>query len=182
MGALKQQYREKILPAMMESGKYTNIMTVPKLQKIVLNLCLDQIQGPNKDILKSLAEELGQITGQRAVFTKARTSISNFKLREEMEIGATVTLRGNRMYEFLDRFINGALPRVRDFRGVNGRGFDGRGNFSLGIDDQSIFPELNPDKIKKTQGLQVTIVTTATTNEEGYELLEQFGMPFAKIN
>ena len=154
-------------------------MEVPKLEKVVLNLSIDTRHDRNREVLQSLADELSLIAGQRAVLTRARISVANFKLREGMPIGAKVTLRGDRMYEFMERFIHVALPRIRDFRGISDKKFDGQGNYAIGILDQTIFPEVNPDKVKKIQGLEVCIVTTAKTNDEGRELLKQFGMPFA---
>jgi large subunit ribosomal protein L5 len=153
-------------------------MRAPRLLKIVVNMGFDA--ETDRDAVKAVVEDLAKIAGQRPVVTKARKSISNFKLREGMSIGAKVTLRGDRMYEFLDRLITAALPRIRDFRGVSVRSFDGRGNYTLGLAEQSIFPEIHPDQIKKTQGMDITFVTNAPTNDEARELLRLLGMPFAK--
>ena len=176
---LKEKYISTYRDELKESGGYKNVMQVPKLDKIVLNIGIDTRQDRNKEVLQSLADELGEITGQRPVLNKAKVSIANYKLREGMPIGAKVTLRGERMYEFMDRLVNVAFPRVRDFRGISPKSFDGRGNYSVGITDQTIFPEINPDKVKKIQGMDITICTTANTDEEGRELLKKFGMPFA---
>ena len=177
MARLKVEYKETIAPKLRESGSYKNPMQVPNVQKIVLNMGVKT--SMDKDSLKAIAEDMTRITGQRAVVTKARKSIANFKLREEMPIGVKVTLRGDRMYEFLDRLINVALPRIRDFRGISAKSFDGHGNYSFGLSEQSMFPEIDPDRMKVTQGMDITIVTTAKTNEEAKELLAAFGMPFA---
>ncbi len=174
---LKEVYNNQIVPAIRKSRSYKNIMQIPKLQKIVLNIGVDT--SVDKDTFKVLNDELGKITGQKPMVTKARKSVSNFKLREGMPIGAKVTLRGNRMYEFMDRLINICLPRIRDFRGISAKSFDGRGNYNLGLQEQTIFPELNPDHIKKTQGMDISFVTSAGTNEEARELLKLFGMPFS---
>jgi large subunit ribosomal protein L5 len=160
---------------------YTSVMQVPKLEKIILNRGVGDATG-DKKLIDHALEELSLISGQKAVVTHARKSISNFKLREEMPIGAKVTLRSQYMYEFLDRFINVALPRVRDFRGIPVKGFDGRGNFSMGIKEQIIFPEINVDKINRIVGLDVTFVTSARTDEEALALLREFGMPFQGLN
>jgi len=172
-------YREQVHAALMKRFNYTNPMQAPRMTKIVINMGLGEaIQ--NAKILDSAAVELEQISGQKAVVTKAKRSIANFKLREGMPIGCRVTLRRERMWEFFDRLITFALPRVRDFKGVSRKGFDGRGNYTLGIKEQLIFPEINYDKIDKIKGLNVTFVTTAGTDEEGMELLTQLGMPFRK--
>lgn len=174
---LKKKYKEQIAPALIKEFNYTNSMAVPKLEKVVLNMGLGEaLQNPK--IVDVAAEELGTITGQRPVVTKAKKSIAQFKLREGQSIGATVTLRGDRMYEFLDRLINVALPRVRDFRGVSPKSFDGRGNYTLGLKDQLIFPEIDFGKVEKTRGMNICIVTTAKTDEEARVLLQQMGMPF----
>jgi Ribosomal protein L5 len=174
---LQQKYKEKIMPALVKEFNYKNTMAVPKLEKVVLNMGLGEaLQNPK--IVDVAAEELGTITGQRPVVTKAKKSIAQFKLREGQSIGATVTLRGDRMYEFLDRLINVALPRVRDFRGVSPKSFDGRGNYTLGLKDQLIFPEIDFGKVEKTRGMNICIVTTAKTDEEARVLLQQMGMPF----
>jgi len=174
---LKEIYLRDVAPEMRKKFGYKNIMEVPRLEKITLNMGLGEAVQ-NVKILDSAVEELSIVAGQKAVITKARRSIAAFKLREGMPIGAMVTLRRNRMYEFLDKLVNVALPRVRDFRGVSGKAFDGRGNYSLGIREQIIFPEINFDKIDKIKGLNVAIVTTAKTDEEGKELLRLLGMPF----
>ncbi len=172
-------YREKVLPALMEEFGYTTVMQVPSIDRIVLSAGVgDAIV--NKKFLDAAVGELSLIAGQKAVKTKARKSISNFKLREGMEVGAKVTLRGSRMYDFLYRLINIALPRVKDFRGVSGNAFDGHGNYSLGITEQIIFPEIDYDKIERISGLNIVIVTTAQTDQEGKSLLEKLGMPFRK--
>ena len=177
MANLLEKYRQEIVPALKEKFGYKNVMAIPKLTKISLNCGVGKA-NEDKDCLQQAVTGLTAITGQKAIITKARKSIANFKLRQGMPIGATVTLRGMRMYEFLDRLISIAVPRVRDFRGFPATAFDGRGNMSLGITEQSVFPEIDPDKIKSIQGLQITLVTTAKTNEEGRELLRLFGLPF----
>ncbi|CEM63269.1 50S ribosomal protein L5 [Treponema phagedenis] len=176
---LKKVYTENIAPALVEEFGYTTIMQVPKLKKIVLSMGVGEALT-NKKLLDAAVTDLGIITGQKAVKTKAKKSIANFKLREGNEIGAMVTLRGSRMYEFLDRFINVALPRVKDFRGVNPNGFDGRGNYSMGVTEQIIFPEIDFDKIERIAGLNITMVTSAQTDQEARSLLGKFGMPFRK--
>ena len=174
---LRARYLEEIAPQLRKEFNYKNPMQVPKLSKVVVNVGLgDAIQDGK--VLDSSAGELGILTGQKPVITKARKSIAAFKLREGMSIGARVTLRGDRMYEFLDRLMNIALPRVRDFRGISGKSFDGRGNFALGIREQVIFPEIDYDKVDKIRGLGVSVVTTARTDEEGKALLKSLGMPF----
>lgn len=179
MARLKQAYTQEQIPALMKEFAYKSVMQVPKIEKVVLNMGLGEaIQNPK--LLESAVEELERISGQKAVITRARKSIATFKLREEMAIGACVTLRQNRAWEFLDRLINVALPRVRDFKGVSPKAFDGRGNYTLGIREQLIFPEIDLDKIAKVSGLNVTIVTTAKTDEEGRALLSGLGMPFRK--
>lgn len=179
MARLRDMYKEKIRPALMEEFKYENEMAVPKITKVVLNMGLgDAIQNPK--IIEGAVEELKAIAGQSPVVTKARKSIAQFKLREGMKIGAKVTLRGDRMYEFLDRLMNVALPRVRDFKGVSKKAFDGKGNYSLGIKEEIIFPEIDYDKIEQIKGLNVAIVTTANTDEESRALLKHFGMPFRR--
>ena len=174
---LKQRYQETVVPALKEQFGYTNPMEVPRLVKVTVNMGLGAaIQNPK--VIESAQKELGQITGQRPVVTKARKSISTFKLREGMSIGCMVTLRRARMYEFLDRLMNIALPRVRDFRGVSAKGFDGRGNFTLGLKEQIIFPEIDYDKIERISGMNISVVTTARTDEEARSLLRSLGMPF----
>jgi large subunit ribosomal protein L5 len=177
MAKLKEVYQEKVVPALMKRFNYKNRMEVPKLDKIVINMGLGEaIQ--NIKILDSAAQELSQITGQKPVITKAKKSIAQFKLRTGMPIGCMVTLRKERMYEFFNRLVNVALPRVRDFKGISGKAFDGRGNYALGIREQLIFPEIHYDKIDKIKGMNIVIVTTAKTDEEGKELLRLLGMPF----
>ncbi len=177
MARLNEVYKNEIVPQLTKDFGYSNIMQVPKIEKVVVNMGLGEaIQ--NVKILDSAVEELAMITGQKSVITKAKKSIASFKLRQGVPIGCMVTLRREKMYEFLDRLINVALPRVRDFKGVSGKGFDGRGNYSLGIKEQLIFPEINYDKIDKIKGLNITIVTSANSDEEGKALLKQLGMPF----
>ena len=177
MAKLKQVYQEKAIPALIKRFNYKNRMEVPKLEKIVINMGLGEaIQ--NIKILDSAVQELSQITGQKPVITKAKKSIAQFKLRTGMPIGAMVTLRKERMYEFFNRLVNVALPRVRDFKGLSGKSFDGRGNYAMGIREQLIFPEIHYDKIDKVKGMNIVIVTTAKTDEEGKELLKLLGMPF----
>jgi len=177
MTRLKEYYQKEIVPILIKEFGYKNIMAVPKIHKIVINMGLGEAIH-NIKILDSAVEELALISGQRPVITKARRSVAQFKLREGMSIGCMVTLRKDRMYEFLDRLMNIALPRVRDFRGINPKSFDGRGNFTLGIQEQIIFPEISHDKIDKIKGMNVTIVTTAKTDEEGRRLLHLMGTPF----
>ena len=174
---LKVRYSKEIVPVLMKHFKYTNIMAVPKLEKIVVNMGLGEAIA-NAKIMDVAVGELGLITGQRAVVTRAKKSIANFKLRQNMPIGAAVTLRGDMMYEFLDRLVSIVLPRVRDFRGVSTRSFDGRGNYTMGLRDQLIFPEISYEKVDKIRGMNVTIVTTARSDDEARELLKQLGMPF----
>ncbi len=177
MAKLKDLYQEKVVPGLMKRFGYKNRMEVPKLDKIVINMGLGEaIQ--NIKILDSAVQELSQISGQKPIITKAKKSIAQFKLRTGMPIGCMVTLRKERMYEFFNRLVNVALPRVRDFKGVSGKSFDGRGNYSLGIREQLIFPEIHYDKIDKVKGMNIIIVTTAKTDEEGKELLKLLGMPF----
>jgi large subunit ribosomal protein L5 len=177
MAKLKEIYQQKVVPAMTKRFNYRNVMEVPKLGKIVINMGLGEaIQ--NIKILDSAVQELSQITGQRPVITKAKKSIAQFKLRKGMPIGCMVTLRKERMYDFFNRLVNVALPRVRDFKGISGKSFDGRGNYALGIREQLIFPEIHYDKIDKVKGMNIVIVTTAKTDEEGKELLSLLGMPF----
>lgn len=176
---LREVYDSKIRQEMMEEFHYTTPMQIPKVEKIIVSMGVGEATQ-NKKLLDAAVTELTQITGQKAVKTKARKSIANFKLREGQEIGAKVTLRGSYMYEFLDRLINVALPRVKDFRGINPNAFDGHGNFAMGIVEQIIFPEIDYDKIERINGLNIAIVTTAPTDEEAKRLLEKFGMPFRK--
>jgi len=176
---LKERYAREVVPVLMEEFKYSSVMRVPRLEKIVVSIGLGEaIQNPKA--LESAQKDLGVVTGQFAVITRAKRSIASFKLRTGMPIGAKVTLRGRRMYEFLDRLINSVLPRIRDFRGVPKNSFDGRGNYSLGMRDQLVFPEIDYDKVDKPRGLEVTIVTTAPSDEEGRRLLELLGMPFVR--
>ena len=175
---LKDQYNNDVVPALKEKFEYTSVMQVPKITKVVVNKGIGAAVA-DKKLIDIGVEELSTITGQKAVPTIAKNSISNFKLREGMPIGARVTLRGDRMYEFIDRLLNIALPRVRDFRGVKDKGFDGRGNYTLGVKEQIIFPEISIDKVNKISGMDITFVTTANSDEESYELLKAMGMPFA---
>ena len=179
VNALKEKYVSEITPSMMKKFNYSSIMETPKIDKIVLNMGVGDAIANSKN-LDEAVEELAQISGQKPLITKAKKSIAGFRLREGMSIGAKVTLRGDRMYDFLDKLINIALPRVRDFRGVSTRSFDGRGNYTLGIKEQLVFPEIDYDKVNKIRGLDIVIVTTANTDEESRELLTQIGMPFAK--
>jgi large subunit ribosomal protein L5 len=179
MSRLREMYKSEAVPALMKHFGYKNIMAVPKLVKINVNMGLGEAIS-NAKILDVAAEELATITGQHPVVTKAKKSIAAFKLRQGMPIGVTVTLRGDHMFEFLDRLVSIALPRVRDFRGVSPRAFDGRGNYTLGLRDQLIFPEIDYGKVDKARGMNITIVTTAKTDDEAYELLRVLGMPFAK--
>ena len=176
---LKEQYQNEIVDAMIKKFGYKNIMEVPKLDKVVINMGVGEAKE-NAKVLESAIADMEKIAGQKAVVTRAKNSVANFKIREGMPIGCKVTLRGEKMYEFVDRLINLALPRVRDFRGVNPNAFDGRGNYALGIKEQLIFPEIEYDKIDKVRGMDVIFVTTAKTDEEARELLKQFNMPFAK--
>ena len=181
MARLKQVYRETVIPQMMKQFNYANIMQVPRIEAIVINMGLGEaIQ--NVKILESAQQEMTAITGQKPVITKARKAIANFKLREGMPIGCKVTLRRERMYEFFDRLVNLALPRIRDFRGVSAKAFDGRGNYALGIREQIIFPEIDYDKIDKIKGMNIVITTTAKTDEEARALLKLMGMPFGSGN
>lgn len=179
MARLSELYRNEIVPGLVKEFGYANINQVPKLTKIVINMGLGEAVQDVKVIDKA-AEEIAAIAGQKPVVTKARKSIASFKLREGMPIGCMVTLRGARMYEFLDRLVNAVLPRLRDFRGISPEGFDGRGNYTMGLKEQGIFPEIVYDKIDKTRGMNITVVTTAGTDEEGRSLLAAFGMPFRK--
>ena len=177
MGKLREKFEREVIPQLMKRFGYKNVMQTPKLDRIVINMGLGEaIQ--NIKILDSAVEEISLITGQRPIITKARKSIAQFKLRKGMPIGCMVTLRKDRMYEFFDRLVNIALPRVRDFRGLSGRSFDGRGNYALGVREQLIFPEIDYDKIDKVNGMNIIIVTTAKSDEEGKELLRLLGMPF----
>jgi len=181
LSRLKKKYVEEIVPDLMERLQYKSVMQVPKIKKISINQGLGAAVN-DKKLVQTGVDELTLITGQKAVATKAKKSISNFKLREDMPIGAKVTLRGDMMYEFLDRLISVAIPRVRDFRGLNNKGFDGNGNYTLGVKEQIIFPEISIDKINKINGMNITIVIDSNTDEESYELLKAFGMPFISKN
>ena len=179
MSRLKEQYQNEIVKNMIDKFGYKNIMQVPKLDKVVINMGVGEAKE-NAKLLEAAMNDLEIIAGQKPIATKAKNSVANFKIREGMPIGCKVTLRGEKMYEFVDRLINLALPRVRDFRGVNPNAFDGRGNYALGIKEQLIFPEIEYDKVDKVRGMDVIFVTTAKTDEEARELLTQFNMPFAK--
>ncbi|MBQ8893127.1 MAG: 50S ribosomal protein L5 [Clostridia bacterium] len=179
MSRMSELYSKEIAPALMKKFGYKSVMQIPKLDKIVINVGCGDAKD-NAKVIDNVCAELALITGQKAVATKARKSVANFKVREGMNIGAKVTLRGERMYEFLDRLFNIALPRVRDFRGINANGFDGRGNYAFGIKEQLIFPEIQYDKVEKIRGMDIVFVTTATTDEEAKEMLTLFGAPFEK--
>lgn len=179
MNRLLESYKKDVVPALMKEFSYSSIMQAPKVEKIVLNVGLGEAVA-NPKVIEDAVEELTQITGQRPVVTKAKRSIANFKLREGMPIGCKVTLRGEKMYDFLDKLVSISLPRVRDFRGVSDTAFDGRGNYTLGVREQIIFPEINIDKVSKIRGMDIVIVTTASSNEEAKSLLTGLGMPFAK--
>jgi large subunit ribosomal protein L5 len=178
---LKDKYTKEIVPALRQKFNYKSVMQVPRIEKICINKGMG-VAVTDKKLIDVAVEEITNITGQKAVATRSKKAISNFKLRENMPIGVRVTLRGDRMFEFLDRLVNVALPRVRDFRGVSARGFDGRGNYTLGVKEQIIFPEISIDKVNKISGMDITFVTTAKTDEESFELLKAFGMPFANKN
>lgn len=179
MARLKTFYKDDVAPALMKKFTYKSVMEIPKLDKIVINVGAGEAKENHK-VIDSIVTDLSAITGQRPLITKARKSVANFKLREGMPIGVKVTLRGERMYEFLDRLFNVALPRVRDFRGINANSFDGRGNYNMGVKEQLIFPEIEYDKIDKVRGMDICFVTTAKTDEEARELLTLMGAPFAK--
>lgn len=179
MARIKTTYKEQVVPALMEKFQYESIMQAPKIEKIIINMGVGEAKE-NQKFLDNAVEEMTLIAGQKPVVTKAKKSISNFKLREGMSVGCKVTLRGDHMYEFFDKLVNIALPRVRDFRGVSKTAFDGRGNYALGIKEQLIFPEINYDKIDKIRGMDIIITTTANTDEEARELLSLMGMPFSK--
>lgn len=178
---LKEKYVKEIVPALKDKFQYKSVMQVPKIEKISINKGVG-IAVSDKKLIDVALEEITSITGQKAVATKSKKAISNFKLREDMPIGVKVTLRGDKMYEFLDRLMNIALPRVRDFRGVSPKGFDGRGNYTLGVKEQIIFPEISIDKVSRISGMDITFVTSAETDEESFELLKAFGMPFSTKN
>jgi large subunit ribosomal protein L5 len=180
MARLREKYTKEIVPALKEKFGYKSVMQVPVLKKIVVNRGVGAATG-DKKLIDSSLEEITTITGQKAVATMSKKAVSNFKLRENMPIGVKVTLRGDKMYEFLDRLTAIALPRVRDFKGISDKGFDGRGNYTFGVTEQIIFPEISIDKISKIQGMDITLVTSAATDAEGYELLKAMGMPFASI-
>ena len=173
---LQEKYQGEIRTKLQGLGKYENIHQVPKIEKIIVHMGVSPQLG--KDVLEDAIKDMTTITGRKPVLNKAKVSVANFKLRQGMNTGCRVTLRRQGMYEFLDRLVAAALPRIRDFRGVNSKGFDGRGNYSLGVDDQSIFPEIDVDKVKRTQGMDISIVTSATNDDDAYELLKEFGMPF----
>lgn len=179
MARLRTKYNSEITKAMMDKFNYKSVMEIPKIEKVVVNTGTGDIKDNSKSI-NVVVEEMGLITGQKPVVTKAKKSVANFKLRQGMSIGVKVTLRGNQMYEFVDRLVNVALPRVRDFKGVNSNSFDGRGNYTLGVKEQLIFPEIEYDKVEVVRGMDITFVTTAKTDEEARELLKLFGMPFSK--
>lgn len=176
---LKKEYRERIVPALIDRFQFKSSMQVPRVTKIVLSQGLGKAVA-DKKIVESAVEELTLISGQKAIATNAKKDVSNFKLRKGMPIGAKVTLRGNRMYEFLERLISVSLPRTRDFRGINPKGFDGRGNYNLGVKEQIIFPEIDIDKVKQINGMDISIVSSANNDQEAFELLKEFGLPFKK--
>ena len=179
MARLREEYKATVAPALMKKYNYKSVMQIPKLDKVVINVGCGEARD-NAKVIDAILSDLSIITGQKAVVCKARKSVANFKLREGMPIGAKVTLRGEKMYEFVDRLFNAALPRVRDFRGINPNSFDGRGNYSMGVKEQLIFPEIEYDKIDKVRGMDIIFVTTANTDEEARELLSLMGAPFAK--
>lgn len=179
MARLQETYKQDVAPALMKKFSYKSVMQIPKLEKVVINVGCGEARD-NPKVIEAIMTDLSTITGQKPVICKAKKSVANFKLREGMNIGCKVTLRGERMYEFIDRFFNVALPRVRDFRGINANGFDGRGNYNMGVREQLIFPEIAYDKIDKVRGMDICFVTTAKTDEEARELLTLMGAPFAK--
>lgn len=179
MARLKEKYRSEVVPALQEKFKYKSAMQIPKLEKVVLNMGVGEVKE-NPKAIDSAVSDMALISGQKPVITKAKKSVAAFKLRQGMNIGCKVTLRGDRMYEFVDKLFNAALPRVRDFRGVSGNSFDGRGNYAMGVKDQLIFPEVEYDKVDKLRGMDIIFVTTAKTDEEAKELLKQLGMPFSQ--
>ena len=179
MARLKDDYKANVAPALMNKFNYKSVMQIPKLEKVVINVGAGEAKD-NSKVIDAIMEDLGKITGQKPIICRAKKSVANFKLREGMPIGVKVTLRGERMYEFIDRLFNVALPRVRDFRGINPNSFDGRGNYSMGVKEQLIFPEIEYDKIDKVRGMDIIFVTTANTDEEARELLSLMGAPFAK--
>ncbi len=178
MAALQEHYRKTVVEQLLQGGRYANRMQVPKVEKIVLNMGINSKH--DKDVIVEAQQELATITGQKPVVTKAKKSISNFHVRKDMPVGAKVTLRGPRMYEFLDRLISVAIPRLRDFRGLSTTSFDGRGNYSLGVGEQLVFPEVKVDDVQAVQGMDITVCTTARTDEEAFALLGHFGMPFSR--
>ena len=180
MAQLKEQYKNEIAPALMKKFGYKSVMQIPKLDKVIINVGAGSEAVANPKVIDAIVSDLSQITGQKPIVCKAKKSVANFKLREGMVIGAKVTLRGERMYEFVERFFGLALPRVRDFRGINPNSFDGRGNYSMGIKEQLVFPEIEYDKIDKVRGMDICFVTTANTDEEARELLTLMGAPFSK--
>ena len=177
MSILKEKYKKDVVPALKATGRFPSTMDVPRLSKVVVNMALNALV--EREVLKQVAEDLAKITGQKAIIRKATKNISNFKLREGQAVGAKVTLRGERMYEFMERLIHATLPRIRDFRGVSPKSFDGRGNYSLGLKEQSLFPEIESDKVKRVQGMDITVVTTAQNDEDARELLRLLGVPFS---
>jgi large subunit ribosomal protein L5 len=181
MTRLRDLYKSRIMPALQSKFKYSTVMAVPKIEKVVLSMGVGRALQ-DKKFLEEALKEMTAISGQKPVVCKATKSVSNFKLREGTEIGLKVTLRGERMYEFIDRLINLAIPQVKDFRGLNPKSFDGRGNYSMGISEQSVFPEIDPAKIQFTQGMNIAFITTANSNDEAYEMLKLFGMPFREQN
>ncbi len=178
---LEKKYKEQCVDALMKQFNYSNVMQVPKIEKIVINTCIKEALQDSK-LLNTAVDEISSIAGQKAVITRAKQSIANFKLRKGQALGARVTLRGKSMFEFLNRLLNIALPRVRDFKGVSYKAFDGQGNYTFGLNDQTVFPEINFDKVQRQNGMNITFVTSATTNEEGHALLKLMGMPFKKVN
>ncbi len=179
MARLKDMYKEEVAPALMKKFEYKSVMQIPKIEKVVINVGCGEAKD-NPKMIDAISSDIAQITGQKPVTCKAKKSVANFKVREGMPIGVKVTLRGDRMYEFIDRLFNVALPRVRDFRGINPNGFDGRGNYSMGIREQLIFPEIEYDKVDKVRGMDISFVTTAKTDEEARELIALMGAPFEK--
>ena len=177
MSILKEKYKKDVVPALKATGRFPSAMDVPRLSKVVVNMAVNALV--EREALKQVAEDLAKITGQKAIIRRATKNISNFKLREGMAVGAKVTLRGERMYEFMERLIHATLPRIRDFRGVSPKSFDGRGNYSLGLKEQSLFPEIESDKVKRVQGMDITVVTTAQNDEDARELLRLLGVPFS---
>ena len=179
MARLKDMYKEEVAPALMKKFEYKSVMQIPKIEKVVINVGCGEAKD-NPKMIEAISNDIAQITGQKPITCKAKKSVANFKVREGMPIGVKVTLRGDRMYEFIDRLFNVALPRVRDFRGINPNGFDGRGNYSMGIREQLIFPEIEYDKVDKVRGMDISFVTTAKTDEEARELITLMGAPFEK--